>query len=56
MRVPTFNSGPQSGPLPQHMLLPDQLVESSRTHPHRQRRIGSYGFSRAFLVAPKQAV
>lgn len=42
MRMTAFNRGPQRRPLPQDVLLPDELIERARPHPHRQRRIGGW--------------
>jgi hypothetical protein len=38
------------------MLLPDQLIQRPRPHPHGQRSIGSFHASRAGLFALEQAV
>jgi hypothetical protein len=38
------------------VLLPDQLVEIPRSHPHRQWRIGSYRFNRPVFTRVKQLV
>jgi len=37
-----FDGGSESGPFSKDVLLPNQLIEAARTHPHSQRRIASY--------------
>ena len=56
MRVPALDSRTQRRPLPKHMLLPNQLIETMRPHPHSQRCIGSYLPNGTGLVAVEQTV
>ena len=41
MRLARSRSPSAAPTLAKHVLLPDQLVEDPRPHPHRQRRVGS---------------
>jgi hypothetical protein len=58
MRMPTLDRNAESRPLTQNVLLPHQLIETARPHPHRQGSIGSNrtGLARFYLGAFKQPV
>ena len=40
VRMAALDRRPQRRALAEHVLLPDQLVEAPRPHPHRQRSVG----------------
>jgi len=42
MRMSAFDSGPESGPFSQDVLLPHQLIERPRAHPDGQGCVSSY--------------
>jgi hypothetical protein len=54
--MPALDRGPQRRSLAQHVLLPDQLVERPRPHPHGQGRIGWNRRPRALFAAFEQAI
>ena len=56
MRIPALDGDSQGRPLPQHMLLPHQLIETPRPHPHRQRRVASRNLSLSGHTRVKQSI
>jgi hypothetical protein len=50
MRMALFDRSPQSGALAKDVLLPHQLTQAPRPHPHRQRRIRSWDLGLARIA------